>query len=271
MSRARRRAWHTGAVSVIREFFRGAGLFLRGFGMWARNPGMMLLGAIPGLIVGLLFLGLLIGMVFWAPSIAGWVTPFADGWEPRWRDALRVLVTVAIFAGALAVGVLTFAGVTLAVASPFIERISQRTERELGGIPSPVDEPFWRSVRRGVRDAAVLIGTGIVTGALVFLIGLIPVVGGVLGWATGALVGGRALAIELTGTPGDARGIALRERQRLVASRRALSLGFGACVYLAFLVPGGAVLATPASAVGGTLLLRELVGEPTRPPAASSS
>lgn len=243
---------------------RGVGLFFRGFTMWARNPGIMLLGAVPALIVGLVFLGLLIGMLFWAPGLATWATPFAEAWDPAWREPVRALVAVAIFTGVVAVGVMTFAGVTLAVAAPFIERISQLTERSLGGIREPVDEPFWRSVRRGVRDAAVLIGTGLFTGLLVFVIGLIPVVGGVLGWIVGALVGGRALAVDLTGTPGDARGISLRDRQRLIAKRRALSLGFGACVYLAFLIPGGAVLGTPVAAVGGTLLLRELVGEPTR-------
>lgn len=225
----------------------------------------MLTGAIPALLVGLAFLGLLVGMVFWAPSLATWVTPFAEGWDPVWRESTRILVAVAFFAGAVALGVLTFAGVTLAIAAPFTERISKLTEARLGGIARPVEEPFWRSLRRGVRDGLVLVGTGIVTGLLVFLIGLVPVIGAAVGWTTGALIGGRALARDLTGTPGDARGISLAQRQKLLASRRALSLGFGVCAYLTFLIPGGAVLGTPAATAGGTLLLRELLGEPTRP------
>ena len=249
--------------TAIREFVHGVSLYLRGFRMWARSPGLMALGAVPALVVGLVFLGMLVGALFWAPGVAAWLTPFAEAWEPAVRDATRVVVAIALVAAVVAVGVMTFAGVTLAVAAPFVERISQLTERRLGGVREPVEEPFWRAVRRGVGDGLTLIGIGVLTGALVFLLGLIPVVGGVLGWVTGALVGGRALAVDLTGTAGDARGIPLRERRRLLGRRRALSLGFGVCAYLTFLVPGGAVIGTPAVAVGGTLLLRELVGEPT--------
>lgn len=36
----------------ISELLAGAGLFLRGFGTWAKSPGLMAVGAIPALIVG---------------------------------------------------------------------------------------------------------------------------------------------------------------------------------------------------------------------------
>ncbi|MGO2110294.1 MAG: EI24 domain-containing protein [Pseudoclavibacter sp.] len=250
-------------TSTIREFFRGVGLYLRGFKIWASDPGVMLLGAIPALIVGLFFLTAVIALAFAAPGIAEWATPFADPWDEVWRTGLRIVVAVAIVAAAVAIGVMTFAAVTLAVASPFTDRISRVTEQRMGNAPEPIDEPVWRAIRRGVGDGLVLVGTGLVNGVLAFLLGLIPVIGGVLGWTTGALLGGRALAIELTGTPGDARDMPIGERQRLLASRRALTLGFGVCAYLTFLIPGGAVIGTPALTAGGTLLLRELVGEPT--------
>lgn len=250
--------------SVIGEFFRGVGLFFRGFTTWATSPGLMALGAIPALIVGLVFLGALVGVMAWAPGAVEWATPFAGQWDEGWRVTLRVALSIALIAGTVALGVMTFAAITLTVAAPFIDRISELTERRLGGIENRIDETVWTSIKRGVRDGLVLIGTGIVTGLIVTVVGLIPIIGGVLGWTTGAFVGGRALAIELTGTPGDARGITLRERQRMLGERRPLALGFGVCAYLMFLVPGGAVVGTPAAAVGGTLLLRELVGEPTR-------
>lgn len=100
---------------------------------------------------------------------------------------------------------------------------------------------------------------------MLVLLGFVPVVGQVVGLIVGALVGGRALALELTGFAGDARGLSLAERRRLLGEHRAVSLGFGVAVYLAFLIPGGAVVATPAATAGATLLLRALRGEPTLP------
>ncbi|RRJ87259.1 hypothetical protein EG850_05455 [Gulosibacter macacae] len=250
---------------MIREFFGGVALFFRGFGMWARRPGMMAIGAIPALIVSVLYFTAVIILAINATRIAEWATPFADNWADPATTLVRVLVAVAVVAAGVALGVFTFAAVTLAVAGPFNERISQRTERELGGLAIMPDETFWQGFRRGLGDAARLIGTGILTALLVFLLGLIPVVGSVLGWIAGAFFGGRALAIELTGTPGDARRIPLKQREKMLATRRARSLGFGVCAYLMFLIPLGAVVGTPAAAVGGTLLMRDLLGEPTRP------
>lgn len=251
------------SAPVVREFLLGIGLFFRGFGTWFRNPRLMLLGAIPGFVVGLFFLAGVITLAIMSGSIAAWATPFAQEWDPFWRDALRVVVAVALVAASVAVAVLTFAAVTLAVAAPFTDRISRETDRRLGGAPEPVDEPVLRAVRRGIFDGLVLIGTGLLTGVIVFLVGLIPLVGGPIGWMLGGLLGGRALAIELTGTPGDARGIPLADRQRMLAERRALALGFGVCAYVMFLIPGGAVVGTPAATAGGTLLMRELMGQPT--------
>ncbi|KAB1650119.1 EI24 domain-containing protein [Pseudoclavibacter endophyticus] len=247
------------------DFFLGLRLFVRGFGMWGRSPRLMALGAIPGLIVSAVYLAAIVTLAVFVPGIAEWATPFADEWDAVWRDGVRVLVGVAIVAAAIAVGALTFAAVTLTVASPFSEQIARLTDRRLGAAPEGADERFWTALGRGIGDGVVLVGTALLSGVAVFLLGLIPLVGGVLGWTTGAVLGGRALAIELTGTPGDDRGLTLTQRQRLLASRRALSLGFGIGAYLSFLVPGGAVVATPALSAGGVLLLRELVGEPTQP------
>ena len=264
VSRASRIVGTMAAVRTLREFFLGVSLFFRGFSLWAADPGLMVLGAIPALIVGLVLVAWIVGLAVVAPALAEWLTPFAEGWDGPWTAVLRIALTIAIVAAGVFLGVMTYAAVTLTVSEPFRERISQLTERRFGGIAAPVETPFWRGVARGIGDGLKLFATGLVTSLLVFVIGLIPVVGGVLGWTTGAFVGGRALAIELTGTPGDARGIPLVERQRLLARRRAVALGFGVCCYLMFLIPGGAVIGTPAATAGGTLLLRELLGEPTR-------
>ena len=121
-----------------------------------------------------------------------------------------------------------------------------------------------------MRDAVVLIGMAIGTALVVFLVGLLPLVGTVLGLAVGAVLGGRALARELTGIAGDARGMSLADRRALLRSKPWRTLGFGIVAYLLLLVPGLAVIATPVAIVGATLLVRDLRGEPTTEAAAAS-
>jgi CysZ protein len=258
-------------MTVLRGLAFGARLFLRGFGTWVRSPRAMLLGAIPPLIVGLVFVGLLVLVVTRVGDVVTALTPFADGWSDAWASSVRLAISVAAVGALVALGVVVFAAVTLLVGDPFYERIWRGVENELGGVPDERETGFWSGLGRSLRDSAALIATSVGIGIVLVLLGVIPIVGQVIGLVAGALVGGRALALELTGFAGDARGMALRDRRRLLGERRAVSLGFGIAVYLAFLVPGGAVIATPAATAGATLLLRTLRGESTERVAAPAT
>lgn len=249
----------------MREFAAGIGIFFRGIRFWSRRPKLMAIGAIPALITTVLYAVALVWLFSNVDAIAVWLTPFAEGWDAPWQSILRVAVGGAVVVGGFAAAVFTFAAVTLAIASPFVDAIQERVDRELGGAPH-VDEGFWSSLRRGVGDGLRLLSMGLAGAVIVFVCGLIPVVGSFVGWLLGAYFAGRSFALDLTGTPGDARGIPLAARRQLLKRSRGKSLGFGVAVYLSFLVPLGAVVGTPAAAVGGNLLLRELLGESTAAP-----
>ncbi|WP_026373686.1 EI24 domain-containing protein [Agrococcus lahaulensis] len=254
----------------ISELLAGAGLMLRGFGTWARDPRLMLLGAVPALIVGALMLAVVVVVSFQVGGWATWLTPFADGWDPGWAGALRVALALGLMVGVVVMCVLTFAAITLAVGDPFYERISRTVDERLGRAGEAPELGFWRSAAKGVRDAVKLIAMAIGTAAVVFVVGLVPLVGTVLGLVVGAVLGGRALARELTGYAGDARGLSLDERRALLAAHRWRSTGFGMVAYVLLLVPVVAVVATPVAVVGATLLVRDLRGEPTTAPSPSS-
>ena len=81
-----------------REFFTGVGLLFRGFGTWRTAPGRMALGLIPAFIVAAVFTAGLIVLAINIQSIADAVTPFANDWEPVWRDIVRVAVAIAFAA-----------------------------------------------------------------------------------------------------------------------------------------------------------------------------
>jgi CysZ protein len=246
----------------MREFLRGAGFLLSGFSWWRRRPGVMVLGLVPAAIVGVLLTAGLVALGVTLPSLTSAATPFAEGWVPFWRDFLRVGVGAAAFGGALVLAVVSFTALTLVVGDPFYERIWRTVERDLGGPVPDSRYPFWRSVIDGLS----LVGRGILVAIAAALIGLIPVVGGVLGFLTGVLLTGWLLADELSSRAFAARGMTRADRRTLLRTHPARALGFGVATQLFFLIPLGAVVVMPAAVAGATGLSRSLL-----PPAESHS
>ncbi len=250
----------------MRDFFAGAGLLGRGLRMWATSPSLMFLGVIPALIVGTLYTVGLIFLVLNLDAIAIWLTPFADGWAEPFQLATRIAAALGVVAVTLLVVIATYTALTLAIGDPFYEKIWRAVEQRLGGIPDEVDVPFWRSVRVGIGDSIRIVVFAALVGIVLFAGGFIPVVGQTLIPVLGATTAGWVLAVELTGRVFEARGISPGDRRRVLKRSRALSLGFGVCTYLLFLIPLGAIVVMPAAVAGATLLGREaLARDPAAP------
>lgn len=239
----------------MREFARGVGTLARGFGMWRRIPGAMALGLVPAAIVVVLVAALLIALGFALPDIATALTPFADGWPEFWSGALRTAVALATFGGALFLAAVTITALTLAVGEPFYDRIWRAVERETVGAVPDVQYGFWRAV----ADAGQLFVRGLGVALLAWLIGLVPVVGGVAGAVVGVTLTGWLLADELSSRALTARGLGPAERRRMLRGSRPRALGFGVATQACFLVPFGAIVVMPAAVAGSTLLAQHLV------------
>ena len=243
------------------EFLTGVADLGRGFSLWGSSPRLMLLGALPALIVGAVWTGLLIAVVTNLDPLAAFVSPFADHWAEPWRSGVRLIVGVAVLLLTLVLAGLTFTAVTLAVGAPFYERISTAVEQRMGEAPAQRDEPLLRGLLRGAHDGVVLLLASVLVGLLVLLVGLIPAVGAPLGVVVGTTLGGWFLVVELTGPPFDARGHTLREHRRMRGRTRARTLGLGVATSLVFLVPFGAVIAMPAAVGAATVLARAALAD----------
>ncbi|MGI5213157.1 EI24 domain-containing protein [Plantactinospora sp. CA-290183] len=261
---------------ALSEFGTGVGLLFRGLAIYVRNPGLMLLGVVPALITGTLYLAGYATLVYFVSDLAELVTPFADSWSDTTRDGVRLIAALAFLGLGGLLGVLTFAAVTLLVGDPFYERISERVEARYGGVPDEVEVPWYRSMRRSLVDSLRLLGRSALIGVPLFVAGFIPVVGQLVVPVVAAAVGGWFLALELVGVPFYRRGMRLPDRRRVLRANRPLALGFGVAVFLGFLIPLGAVLVMPAAVAGAALLARRSLGQsieaagsagPTGPPA----
>ncbi len=173
-----------------------------------------------------------------------------------------MLAGVGLLGVAALLGILTFTAVTLLIGDPFYEKISELVENRFGGVADEVEVGFWRSLRRSLLDSLRLIFLSILIGVPLFLFGLVPLVGQTVIPVLGGAIGGWLLAVELTGVPFQRRGLRLRDRRRVLRTRRPLVLGFGVAVFCCFLIPLGAILLMPAAIAGATLLSRTVLGHP---------
>ncbi|OKJ16054.1 EI24 domain-containing protein [Kitasatospora sp. CB01950] len=253
----------------MRDFGAGLRFLFNGQRWVARHGRWWGFGMIPALITLVGYLAALAALIVHASDLAAWATPFADDWSDLWRGAVRVAV------GAAAVGIggllamITFTAVTLLIGEPFYESLSAAVEEGEGGGPQGPDLPLWRELWTGLKDSLAVLLRAAGFGVLLFLCGFIPVVGQTVVPVIGVCVSGFFLTVELTGTPLQKRGLAQKERLRLLRSRTSLAVGFGAGLVLLFLIPVLTVLAMPGAVAGATLLAREIAPheEPAEEPA----
>ena len=127
-------------------------------------------------------------------------------------------------------------------------------------MPNAVDIPWWRSLGQGVLESIRLVAVSALIGIPLFLAGFLPVVGQTAVPVIGALVGGWFLAVELVGAPFARRGLRLADRRRVLRQNRPLAVGFGAAVFVCFLVPLGAIVTMPAAVAGAAMLSHRVLG-----------
>ncbi|GAB2823458.1 EI24 domain-containing protein [Actinocorallia aurea] len=235
----------------------------RGIGWVARRPAQWVFGLIPAILTLVLFGWLLVWFGFKADDLAEWLTPFADDWAKGARDSVRILAGVALFAGGAFVSLLLFTAVTLMIGAPFYEELSLRVERSLGGHVPESDEPLWRSVARGAKDALILGVIALGLGVVFFALGFVPVIGQTVVPVVALVVSGYFLAGELTGIAMDRRGLHRKARFAVLRSVRGRTLGFGTATAVVFLIPLGAVLFMPGAVAGATLMARDVCDRDT--------
>jgi CysZ protein len=250
-------------AGAVREFLAGAALLPRGLSLITRRPRLFGLGAIPPAITSLIFVGVLVAVILQVERIVGWLTPFADAWSPGVATTIRVLVGVALVAGLVLVMVISFTALTLAVGSPIYDKLSESVEREYGPVPE-LDEPVRTGAARAVRQSSAMIGTSALVALPLFAVGFIPVVGQTVVPVVSAAFGGWMLGIELVGPAFERRNrLTLAERRAAMRTQRARVLGFAVPTFLLLAIPFVGVLVFPIATAAGTLLARQLLGEPT--------
>ncbi|QXV57727.1 EI24 domain-containing protein [Amycolatopsis sp. TNS106] len=243
----------------MRDFFRGFRMFGQGLGILLRSPRLLLIGALPALLSTVLLIGGIVALAFWIDDLSLLITSFADDWSPGWRTTIQVAAGIAVFGVALAIAMIGFTAITLAVGGPFYEHIAEKVEDDLGGVPGAVDLSWWRLLVLGLKDGIALVLRSLMFTIPLLIAGFIPVVGQTVVPVLLALVTAWFLALELIAVPFYRRGMGLKQRRPLLRRHRALALGLGLPVSLLCLIPFAALIVMPVGVVGGVLVAREVL------------
>ena len=244
----------------------GAGLRYLGRGQqWVLTHGRWFgFGLLPALITLVLYAATLTALGFYADDIATWATPFADDWGSAGRALTRGVFAVMLWVGVLMLAVVTFAAVALLIGEPFYEKLSDKVEESEGRLPEgTVDHPLWRELWIALCDSAYVLFRTLLFTIPLFVLGFVPFIGQTVVPVLGFCVSGFFLTVELASVGLQRRGVPVKERLAMLRQRKALALGFGVPLALAFLVPLLAVPLMPGAVAGATLLVRDLTG--TRP------
>lgn len=249
----------------MRDLGAGFRYLLKGQRWVARHGKQFGFGLLPGLITLVLYAAALVALALWGEDFVTWATPFADDWSSPWAGLFRGFLTALLFALALLLAVLTFTAVTLLIGQPFYENLSEKVDRDVSpdGTAPESGLPLWRELWISARDSLRIVVRALVWGVLLFALGFIPVAGQTVVPVIGFFVTGFFLTEELTAVALQRRGAELRERLRLLRSRKTLVWGFGTPLAVAFLVPFVAVFLMPGAVAGATLMARDLLGEET--------
>lgn len=247
-------------ATAVSEFVAGARLLGRGLGLVARRRRLFWLGALPPLVMSVLFTAILVVGVINLPAISTALTPFADGWPPNLATLFRLLAQLGLLGGGVLVMVISFSTLTLAIGSPIYDQISEYVDRELEPTLRAPEEPVLTSTARSVRQSFTLIAVSAVVAVLLLVAGLVPVLGQTVVPVVSAIFGGWMLGLELVGSTFERRGLPrLADRRAAMRRRRARTLGMAVPTFLLLAVPFLGVVVFPVATAAGTLLARDLL------------
>lgn len=192
-------------------------------------------------------------------SLTGWVNPPEAG---EWyRQILAYLLLAVIVVLMMVVAAFVFSRVASAIAAPFNDLMSQKTEELAGGTIQ--DVPFsvfglLRDSGRAITHSFRILGVylGLMIPAVLLL--LVPVVGTLLFSMVAAVLSAYMFAYEYLGYPMDRRRFSFAEKRGFIRARLRSAIGFGLGNLAVASIPLVNFLFLPAAVVGGTLLFLDL-------------
>ncbi|HEV8712199.1 MAG TPA: EI24 domain-containing protein [Candidatus Binatia bacterium] len=235
---------------IIGSFLVGFVLPLRGGLFLFRHRRLLALATAPLVLNVLLYAAALTLVVRYYEVWFALFLPQPQAWYLLvGYEVLRLLTFLLILAAFL----FSFVFVGTAVAAPFLEVLSARVEHLLQdqhGIQPVRSQPWLVELVRALGHALLLLFIWIVTFPLSFLPGIGPALWLLESWLL--------LAYNFAAFALERRGWSFREQWRRLLRDWAVTLGFGAAVFVLMMVPLAGLFLLPTAAVAGTMLVLDI-------------
>lgn len=246
------------------RFAQGFKSFFAGISFLAVRPRLWWLALIPACIGVIMLIVMFVGFFHYYSDLHAWIISHVghlhlDNPDVWWMHILNVLLWVVDFIVQLLVVLIsvililiTFYVLTLIVAAPFNDMLSERVEEEVTGIKAP---PF--SLKRMVKETGhtmwieLLKGLVFISVPVVSLVLLIiPAIGGICYLAVTIVFGMWDLGFTYVDYPMGRRHMSFAQRMRFAWRNKTALVGFG----FIFIIPFLNFFFIAPMAAGGTLL-----------------
>ncbi len=261
-------ATHPLPTNFIARFFRGLSYpfaalrFIRQHGLW----GLAVVPAVVNIVLFVAVVAVLIWLVGpWLSGLAASLAPSAATgfWAAVggfFAKFLAVLLWILVPVAVVAVSAIVIVLIGQAVASPFLDALSEKVEALVLKTPETKVEVgrVLRSVSVAIADIIWTVLFWVAVNLPLLLINLVPIIGSaanaVLSFCFTALL----LAQEFVGLSLTRQFVSYPGRWRVIWANRGICLGFGSATMLLLVVPGLNLILLPLATVGGTLLYCDL-------------
>lgn len=247
------------------DLARGFRLAFQGVAFLARHRSLWRWAILPAAINLVVFAAAFAIFLYFYADLFSFATSFLILDPPQswvawlWVAPLRLLawmVGLLLILTALVVLFLTFLIIGTAIASPFLDVLSQRVEEIVTGRVSE-DKTTLLGALRNIGGSILLelrkLGFFVAVQAALILLGLIPFLTPLTVLAA-TIFTMLFLPMEYASFSMDRRQMPFKTRRALIWRQRWLMLGFGAAGFLTLLIPLLNFVCLPALVVGGTLL-----------------
>jgi len=244
-------------ASLPRRAADGFGFAIGGIKETLARPDLRYI-ALGCVLLNLVIYGVLVWLgISWLDSATEWL-PDPMQYEGFARSAMELLsgaVKFVVFIGWLLASIWLALALANVLAGPLFDLLSERAEEHLLGHTHAPPFSLALALKLAVREIFIQIGMLLIylpLVATVFVVGLVPLVGQVLGpilaWNLSALW----VALGLTGPPLARHGLSASQRVGMVFGHKATAAGFGALGGIPFVSFLLLPFLSPALVVGGT-------------------
>jgi CysZ protein len=239
------------------QFVSGVRDVGRGLDVLRAHPRLWKWLLAPAALALVLLVALIAGVVQLVDPLVAWVVAYLPSWLVGIASSL---LTLMIVVGLSLCALVVFATVAGIVTGPFNELLSERVEAVLTGQPeAPFSwSAFLREAVRGALHSIRRLIASLVWLVIVFVVGLVPVIGTIAAFVIGGWLAARSAAYDSYDSVLARRAMAYRDKLAYLARHRQRTFGLGTVVAGLLLVPGVNLIALGLGAAGATVAVHAI-------------